>query len=413
MRTTTMVAAVLAAVLPACDGGVRSRGPARSDWAAAPRACAPCAPPTAGWPLKAGSIDDNERFDEYLAYVRAYPDRDVRKVDVTDARVLRFEDAWGRSLWDSPVEVIADGRAVWRARTTASGEVMFPARAVGVLGQEDLRVRFQGDGGTEDRPLSDRMRSAWPQSRPEFVPVDVAICLDTTGSMGDEIARLKATLATVARQIEYLWPRPALRLALVAYRDDGDDYVAKAHDFTESVHEAERTLSRMGASGGGDYPEAVNQALDAAVGQLSWRSGGAVRLLFLVGDAPPHLDRGTPYTATMRRAVEKGIKIVSVAASGLDDTGEFVWRQLAQFTLGRFVFLSYATPSGPETPHHVGAYVENDLDQILWDSVRREFEALGSPGRQPPPGWGQGRSPTDFAQGGDGFRVLSDPPTRR
>ncbi len=421
MRRTAIAAAALAAALAACQGGARSGG----TWdRMASSAAAPCAPPPAGayapaWPapsaghpLKAGSIDDNERFDDYLAYVRAYPERDVRKVDVTDARVLSFEDAYGRPLYDAWVNVVADGRSVWTARTTAAGRVLFPPRAVGVLGQESVRVQVSGTGGWEERPLSDRIRSSYAQDRPTVVPLDVAICLDTTGSMGDEIDRLKETLRDVVGRIERLWPRPDLRLALVAYRDEGDSYVTQAFDFTPREDEAERTLRRISASGGGDYPEAVNQALDASVNALSWRDDGAVRLLFLVGDAPPHLDRGTPYTVTMRRAVERGIKIVSVAASGLDDTGEFIWRQLAQFTLGRFVFLSYQTPAGPETPHHVGAYAENDLDDILVDSVRREVEAIGSPSQRMPPGRGQGKDPTDFARGQDGFRTIDDPPRR-
>jgi hypothetical protein len=152
-------------------------------------------------------------------------------------------------------------------------------------------------------------------------------------------------------------------------------------------------------------------------------------LLFLIGDAAPHLERGTPYTITMRRAVEKGIVIVPVGCSGLDDTGEFVWRQLAAFTLGTFVFLSY----GGSTEHHTGPYVENDLGDVLVhaaeeavrstqrrDDVGRPPVAIGpaSPAPRygpnqgpatyvpPPPTWapppriGFGRAPTDFAAWG-------------
>ena len=99
---------------------------------------------------------------------------------------------------------------------------------------------------------------------------------------------------------------------------------------------------------------------------------GALRVLFLIGDAAPHLERGPPYTVTMRRAVEKGITIVPVGCSGLDDTGEFVWRQLAAFTLGRFAFVSY----GGTADVHVDAFPMNDLDDILARAVIREVEAL-------------------------------------
>src|SRR5439155_1082380 len=104
-------------------------------------------------------------------------------------------------------------------------------------------------------------------------------------------------------------------------------------------------------------------------------TGPAVRVLFLIGDAPPHLEKGTPYTVTARHAVERGIKVFTVACSGMDDTGEFVWRQLAALTLARFVFLSY----GGGTEHHVGPYEVESLDQIMVRAVREEVTAVLSP----------------------------------
>ena len=103
----------------------------------------------------------------------------------------------------------------------------------------------------------------------------------------------------------------------------------------------------MKADGGGDYPESLNQALHEAVNDMRWRDD-AIRLVFLVADAPPHLDypQDEDYAVEMVRARQKGIKIFSVASSGLDDQGEYVFRQLAQQTMGKFIFILYAT--GPQ-----------------------------------------------------------------
>jgi hypothetical protein len=95
--------------------------------------------------------------------------------------------------------------------------------------------------------------------------------------------------------------------------------------------------------------------------------------------------------------MERGIKVISVGASGLNDTGEFVWRALAQLTLGRFVFLSY----GGTTEHHVGDYDEDDLDEVLVREVRREVEALGEDPRPAAPTRGRGRQPDDFVRWDD------------
>ena len=97
----------------------------------------------------------------------------------------------------------------------------------------------------------------------------------------------------------------------------------------------------------------------------------------------------------MRKALEKGIKIFTLAASGLNDKGEFIWRQLAQFTLGRFMFISYSGTS----PHHVGEYKENNLDDLMVRAVKGEIESLRSvrPAARPPDR-GRGREPDDFRE---------------
>ena len=86
----------------------------------------------------------------------------------------------------------------------------------------------------------------------------------------------------------------------------------------------------------------------------------------------------------MRRAQSEGIKIFAVASSGLDSQGEYIFRQLAQQTMGKFVFILYET--GPQgeltTPHEVGDdYSVQRLDQLI---VRLITEELGSMAQQDP-----------------------------
>ena len=90
-------------------------------------------------------------------------------------------------------------------------------------------------------------------------------------------------------------------------------------------------MGDLRAAGGGDTPEALNEALHTAVHRLSWRDDGATRLVRLVADAPPHLDNGAPWYDDD-----------TLGASGFDRQGEVVFRQMAQMSGGRFVFLTYA-----------------------------------------------------------------------
>ncbi|NIN63801.1 MAG: VWA domain-containing protein, partial [Anaerolineae bacterium] len=100
-------------------------------------------------------------------------------------------------------------------------------------------------------------------------------------------------------------------------------------------------------------------------------------LIVLVADAPPHLDysQDHDYAVEMVRAAERGIKIFPVASSGLDDQGEYIYRQIALFTQGRFIFLTYG-PSGEPgdgTTHHVDEYTVQKLDDLVVRLVEEEL----------------------------------------
>jgi hypothetical protein len=177
-----------------------------------------------------------------------------------------------------------------------------------------------------------------------------------------------------------------LCLGLVAYRDHGDAFITRTHDFTNDVGGYLRdALMPLRADGGGDYPEAMNEALHETVHRLSWRGDGTTRMVILVADAPPHLDYGAPhYDDDMVAALGKGIKVFGVGASGLDKQGEYIQRQIAQYTGGKFVFLTYANAhdpsSGPgrETTHDVKNYSVDTLDKLIVRLVTEELAKRGT-----------------------------------
>ena len=184
---------------------------------------------------------------------------------------------------------------------------------------------------------------------PARARLDLVFLVDATGSMGDEIGKLKATLRTIAAEVARLaeparhllrpggLPRPRRRLPAAP---------ARLHQRPRPA--SRRVLDALQADGGGDYPEAMNEALHETVHGMSWRGNGATRMVVLLADAPPHLDYGGPqYDEDMLAALGKGIKVFSVGASGLDKQGEYVQRQIAQYTGGRFVFLTYREAPTP------------------------------------------------------------------
>ncbi len=190
-------------------------------------------------------------------------------------------------------------------------------------------------------------------------------------------------IAGIANEVARLPSQPDLCFGMVAYRDKGDAFLLRSHDFTNDLSAFQRVLNALRADGGGDTPEAMNEALNETVHNLSWRGDGTTRLVVLLADAPPHLDYGGPqYDNDMLAALGKGIKVFSVGASGLDRQGEYIQRQIAQYTGGRFVFLTYADASKPgsgpgrETSHDVSGYSVDTLDRLIVKLVRDELVRL-------------------------------------
>jgi hypothetical protein len=173
---------------------------------------------------------------------------------------------------------------------------------------------------------------AAPQPR-----VEVTFVLDTTGSMGGLIDGAKRRIWSIARRIGEGRPRPDLRIGLVAYRDRGDQYVTRVFDLTSDMDEVYRNLMSFEANGGGDTPEHVSAALSDAVQKVSWSRGAALRMIFLVGDAPPHVDYqdGFDYRRAVREAGARGIGVEAIQC-GVDAATAEVWREVASLGGGHY-----------------------------------------------------------------------------
>lgn len=174
------------------------------------------------------------------------------------------------------------------------------------------------------------------QARPA---VEVAFVLDTTGSMAGLIEGAKRKIWSIATAIVDANPDADIRMGLVAYRDIGDEYVTKRFELTADIQDLYANLLELKARGGGDWPESVNEALHEAVTKLAWSSDPShCRIVFLVGDAPPHMDyaQDMKYPQVLEMARRKDILVNAVQAGSARDT-ERVWREIAQMGGGKYI----------------------------------------------------------------------------
>lgn len=170
-----------------------------------------------------------------------------------------------------------------------------------------------------------------PPSPPPKPPViEVVFALDTTGSMGDLIGGAKQKIWSIANHIVSGQPTPEVRIGLVAYRDIGDAYVTKVHQLSGDLETVFKRLKAFRADGGNDEPEHVWRGLSDAVNKMQW-SDGATKMVFLVGDAPPHDDYRDGYTRAkiLEQASKKQIVIHAIRA-GTDGKTARAWAALAK-----------------------------------------------------------------------------------
>jgi len=172
--------------------------------------------------------------------------------------------------------------------------------------------------------------------------IEVCFVLDTTGSMGGLIEGAKQKIWSIANEMISAKPTPEIRLGLVAYRDRGDEYVTRTFALTNDIDAIYGQLQSFRAAGGGDEPESVNEALQDAVRKMSWSQDRRVlKIIFLVGDAPPHMDYadGPKYPQVCQEAVKQDILINTVQCGSISRTTPF-WKEIAQLSEGSFAAIA-------------------------------------------------------------------------
>jgi hypothetical protein len=356
--------------------------------------------------VNAGEINDNAQWDTYLNYRNAYLETyisSVRNVDVSERRIITVTDAKGLPVQGASVLVFSGDSLVSQTQTYTNGQTLFFPKARAEAGDvQSFRVIAQKNDTAVEFTLDAQSQSSTTVMLKEIdtqnqnTPLDVLFLLDATGSMADEIAQLQNNILGISEQVGKITSSDNVHYGLVAYRDRGDDYVTRVYDFTPDVAVFQANLNMVEADGGGDIPESLNEALHNAVQDVQWRGDDTVKLIFLVADAPPHLDYANDYDYVEEVAIAaaNGIKIHPIASSGLKPDGEFILRQIAQYTMGHFLFLTYqqgssgaagdsrtdlevGDPIDPQTQQ--GDYTVEQLDDLVLQLIKNEMAALSIP----------------------------------
>lgn len=325
--------------------------------------------------LTAGEHDDLLNPELYAAYVnRSDLGQDIRvlpRVDTMRVVTVKVSDSNGQPIPFADVMVTcSDGNSITMATQADGTAVFFP-------GLDELSERVSVSAWKSGRRIADArpvlvadapggqtVGLTANQMATKASKLDLMLVIDTTGSMGDEIRYLQAELRSIVASIAAKHRDLDIRVGFVFYRDEGDEYVTRTIAFDRDIGKAQGALAQQYATGGGDYPEAMDQALIRAVGQ-EWRPD-AVKSLLLVADAPPHDDKFGRTWQAAEAARAKRIHITPVAASGVADKAEYAMRAMAAATQSRYLFLTDDSGIGnPHAPPAIDCYLVTRLDALV------------------------------------------------
>ncbi len=178
-----------------------------------------------------------------------------------------------------------------------------------------------------------------PETKPVPPRVEIAILLDTSGSMQGLLNQAKTRLWDVVNTMATARKHgviPDLRVALYEYGKSSlkaeSGWIRQIVSLTHDLDLISTELFALTTNGGNEF---CGMAISQAVKGLEWSSGNEYRAIFIAGNEP--FTQGTVhYEAACKSAMEKGI-IVNTLHCGSESQGRSgKWAHAALLSDGRF-----------------------------------------------------------------------------
>lgn len=187
-------------------------------------------------------------------------------------------------------------------------------------------------------------------------PVDLVICLDTSGSMDDLLDSARARVWDIVNELGRMQPQPELRVGLVSFGSPGaasaeEGFVVLRSDLTSDLDALYGELMALTTDGGDEY---VGWALQAAVERMSWSPDPAgLRLLFIAGnESADQAAEQVDFRAVAETARHRDIIINALFAGSREAAVADKWPEVARAGGGNFSAIDAAAGLDQvATPH--------------------------------------------------------------
>jgi hypothetical protein len=171
-------------------------------------------------------------------------------------------------------------------------------------------------------------------------PVDVVLCLDTSGSMDGLIDSAKRKVWAIVNDLAKVEPTPTLRVALYSYGNNTYDasrgWVRREVELTSDLDEVYKRINALktASAGSEEYPARVSRA---ALAELKWADDkGALRLLFVCGNEPVDQDKEVTLESVATEAKAKGVIVNTIYCGSGNHVDAAGWAAFATQCAGKY-----------------------------------------------------------------------------
>ncbi len=183
-----------------------------------------------------------------------------------------------------------------------------------------------------------------PQTTAPVQPtVDLAICLDTSGSMSGLIESAKQKLWAIVNDLALAEPTPRLRIALLTYGNDGhqqeNGWVRVDCGLTDDLDLISQQLFALSTNGGTEY---VGRVMQSALTQLEWTPGeDTLKLIVVAGNESADQDQVVPFRQMCSDAINQSIMVNPIYCGSPTDNLAPAWREIATLADGHFASIDH------------------------------------------------------------------------
>ena len=224
----------------------------------------------------------------------------------------------------------------------------------------EISVKYYNDIDSEpiitNYKLSKTITLSLDAVRVEKEIIDLMFVVDTTTSMDDELEFLKAEIIDVVEEVSS-FNDCVVNVAVLLYKDKGEIYETLYSEFTQDINKQFEFLENKIAYGGGDFEEAVEVAIEEASSK-SWSGSNSTKIIIHIGDAPAHDENINDWYNAVIDLCNKGIRLITVASSGINKKTEYLFRSMTLISNGTYVAITNHSGIGND---HIDSSIDEEV----------------------------------------------------